>query len=78
MALKDEIYKCIKEEIVKDPEGVGYAGKTVAEILQLLNNPVKKQRIVEDTFPAPINRILTGLPDTPNIITLQDVVDAQK
>ena len=74
MALKDIILKKIKEEIQLDPEGVGYTGKTNAEILQLLNNSVRKNRIVEDAYPAPINRILTAMADTPNAITLIELI----
>ena len=70
MALKDIILQKIKEEIQLDPESVGYAGKTRDEILQLLNNSVRKYRTVEDAFPSPINRILTAMADTPNAITL--------
>lgn len=78
MALKDEILLKIKEEITNDPFNVGYAGKTDAEIQDLLNNPVYKQRIVVDSETAPIARILSGIANLPNIIDVQDVIDAKK
>ena len=37
------ILTAIKTEIETDPEGVGYAGKTNAEIADLLNNSYQKQ-----------------------------------
>lgn len=78
MALNDEVLIKIKEEITNDPFGVGYAGKTDDEIQDLLNKPVYKQRIVVDTETAPIARILAGIANLPNVIALQDVVDAKK
>ena len=77
MALKDTIIAKIKEELTTDPNNVGYSGKTNSEILDLLNNPVYKQRIVQDQETAPIARILVGLADAPNICSLQDVIDAK-
>lgn len=77
MALKDEIEKKIKEEIANDPDGLGYALKTDDEIRITLNEPVRKQRVVEDIFPSPINRILSGLANAPNIVTTKDVSDAK-
>ena len=78
MALKDTILQKIKEELVNDPQAVGYVGKTNQEILDLLNNPVYKYRTVQDQETAPIARILTGVAEAPNIVTLQDVIDAKK
>ena len=77
MALKDTILQKIKEEITNDSENMGYAGKTVQQILDLLNNPVYKQRVVIDTETAPIARILSGVANAPNIVVLQDVIDAK-
>ena len=73
MALKDIIFQKIKEEISQDPSGIGYAGKTKSEILELLNNPARKTRIVEDVSQAPINRILSGIPETSNMVVLTDL-----
>lgn len=78
MALIDEIYKRIKKEIDEDPDGLGYKDKTDDEVMNLLNNPVRKQRIVEDIYPAPINRILSGLADAPNYVSAKEVTDAKK
>lgn len=78
MTLKDLINEKIKLEITNDPEKLGYAGKTDAEIMAILNNPVTKQRVVEDVSTAPINRILAGIADTPNVINEVDVTDAKK
>lgn len=78
MALKDEILLKIKEEITNDPFGVGYTGKTNQELLDLLNNPVYRQRIVIDSETAPIARLLAGIADIPNIVSLQDIIDVKK
>lgn len=78
MAVQDTIIQKIKEELANDPNSMGYAGKTDQEITDLLNNPVYKQRIVIDTETAPIARILSGVANAPNIVALQDVVDAKK
>jgi len=77
MPLQDEIKKKIKEEISKDPYGVGYAGKSDAEIQELLNNPVLKERVEVYSLPSPINRILSGLAFAPNIIDETDVSNAK-
>ncbi len=78
MALQDEINKRIKEEIINDPFGIGYAGKTDDEIKMLLNSSVVKQRVVEDVGQSPMNRIMSGLAQVPNIITTTEVTDAKK
>lgn len=67
----------MKIEIETDPDGVGYAGKTDEEISVLLNEPVRKQRIVEDVSPAPINRILSGLAEAPNYVSKEEVSSAK-
>lgn len=77
MALTRELLLRIRQEIENDPEGVGYAGKTDAEILSLLNNAVRKQKTVEDVFPSPINRILTTIPEIPNVISLTELQQAK-
>lgn len=76
MGLQLEILKKIKEELINDPDGVGYAGKTNAEKLALLNNSVVKERIVYDTMPSPINKILSGMADLPNSITFAELIAA--
>jgi len=74
MSLQDEINTRIKEEIDKDPDSVGYAGKTDAEIMELLNSPVRKERVVVDSYPPPINKILSGLALAPNVVAETDIV----
>ncbi|MFZ5985500.1 MAG: hypothetical protein ACOYWZ_00015 [Bacillota bacterium] len=71
--LTAEVYEKVREEIQNDPEKLGYEGKTTAEITNLLNNSVKKQRIVEDVFPSRINQILVRIANTPNILTEEEV-----
>lgn len=78
MSLQEIIYSKIKEEISLDPEGVGYAGKTDEEILFLLNNPVVKDRLVQDFSQSPISRIFSGLAEAPNIVKTEDVVSAKE
>jgi hypothetical protein len=75
--ITDLILQKIKEEIEKDPEGIGYAGKTDDEIMILLNTSVRKDRIVTDGYPPPINRILTAIADAPNVVTKEEVTTAK-
>lgn len=77
MSVTDEILMRIKLEITNDPEGVGYAGKTDDEIMVLLNSPQIKQRVVDETLPSPMNRILNGLAKAPNVIESKDIAAAQ-
>lgn len=63
----------IKKEITNDPEGLGYKGKTKREIVDLLNNPYKKSRVVEDEYPARIQIMLMGIANAPNYVTLEDI-----
>lgn len=66
-----------------------YKGKTTEEIVALINNPTvttapiqeqapvtppTEQIIVED---APVTRLLAGIPYAPNLVTAQDIIDAQ-
>ena len=78
MSLQDEIYKRIKLEIQNDPQGLGYAGKTDDEIQVILNSAVVKDRVVQDTSPSPMNRIMSGLAGTQNVVSKTEVVDAKK
>lgn len=78
MGLQEEIYAKIKEEIANDPFSVGYAGKSDDEIKVLLNEPIRTQKIIEDVSPSPMNRILSGIADAPNVISTQDVTDSKK
>ena len=74
----DDLINRVKEEIDKDPEGVGYAGKTDAEIAALLNSNVVKIRQVEDIQTSPMNRILAGLGSAPNTVTDAEVAVAKQ
>lgn len=76
MAISDEVLKKIEEEIVNDPENMGYKGKTEDEIAALLNSPVVKQRVVEEVSAPRINIILTRIADTPNIVDKIDFKDS--
>ena len=78
MSLQDEIYKRIKDEIEKDPQNIGYAGKTDDEIKILLNTSVVRQKIVEEVLQSPMNRIMAGLAHVANVITTTEVTDAKK
>jgi len=78
MSLKDDLLLKIKEEIVNDPVGIGYAGKTNAEIVKLLNSPQVNIKTVEEILAPPVTRILSGMALGPNAVTQQDIVDAMK
>ena len=78
MSIRDEIYKRIKEEITLDPMGVGYAGKSDQEILNLLNAQVVKQEVVDRVSPQPMLRIIDAIAYGPNGLTLSDVTEAKK
>jgi hypothetical protein len=77
MSLQDTIYALIKDEIAKDPQKIGYAGKTDDEIAVLLNtNPVRISSMANIDVP-PISRILQGVPMAPNLVTKDEVISAQ-
>ena len=78
MAIKDDVLKKIKDEITLDPYGIGYAGKTDEEIVVLLNSPVQKQVVITEVYPSPMNRIMSGIEEVENIVTLEEVKDAKK
>lgn len=79
MAVTDLILQKIKEEIANDPDGLGYAGKTDAEIMALLNGNVYKQKVVIDILPSPMARIMQGIASAPNVLTDEkEVTDAKK
>lgn len=69
MGMTNEMLKKINEELSTDPDKVGYAGKTDEEIKVLLNAPIYIQRIVVDTLPSPMARIMRKIADAPNIVT---------
>ena len=77
MGLTTDMLKKIKQEIADDPDGLGYAGKTDAAIAVLLNTTIIRQRIVEDAYPPPINRILSGMGQGPNTVTAIEVGQAK-
>ena len=77
MSLQDEIYKRIKLEIQNDPQGLGYAGKTDDEIQVILNSAVVKDRVVQDVSPSPMNRIMSGLAGTENVVSVLEITDAK-
>ena len=58
----------IKAEVQNDPEGIGYAGMTNAEICEAIQKP---------RFPCQrLSSIWTGLPFTPNFIDENDIAGA--
>lgn len=58
----------LKEEIQADPLAIGYAGKTDAQIADLLNTSIDP-----NTYGSRLNTIWRGLPYAPNQITAADV-----
>lgn len=78
MDLTEKIRQLIRLEIDEDPFNVGYAGKTDEEIMNLLNNPQEVQVMKTEIRQSPINRILNGIPATPNAVSENDVVEAKK
>ena len=77
MSLTKTMLLKIKEEIEKDPEGLGYAGKTNVQIALILNSNIIKQRMVEDYYPSPINVILAGIGSSPNTVDATDIAQAK-
>ena len=77
MTLTERILAIIKDEIAKDPEGRGYAGKTDAEIMTLLNEPYTVQTVVDTVKTARISAILAGVPNTENVVAEKDVLDSK-
>jgi len=74
--LNAEMKKKIKEEILNDPMGMMYKGKTSTEVAILLCEPVRRPRMIYDTFPSRINQILIGVANTPNIVSDTDITEA--
>jgi hypothetical protein len=77
MTLQERILALIKEEIAKDPENRGYAGKTDLEITTLLNSPYYVQTITETLKTSRISSILAGVPNTENVVAEKDVLDSK-
>lgn len=70
----NDLVTAIKNEITNDPQEIGYAGKTDAEIVTLLNTPQKVVTVTESFLPPPISRILSGMGGgMPNQVTLNEV-----
>ena len=79
MALIDEIYKRIKEEIEKDPAKMGYAGKSDQEIMDLINAPIITEQTITHTSPPRAYEIIRGIADAPNVVTsVTDISEAKK
>lgn len=77
MSLKNTVLEKIKDEIQNDPENRGYASKTDEEIKELLNNPYEVDVVIKEKKTARINIILLRIAETPNVVTLVDLTDAQ-
>lgn len=73
MAISNFVLNKIKREIQDDPLGVGYSGMTNLQKLNALNNPVSRRKVVDFLEQAPINRILSGIADTANIVDAADL-----
>jgi hypothetical protein len=77
MGITGEILKKIKEEIATDPDKLGYAGKSDKEIATLLSSSVFKEMVVIEAHSSPLNRILRGINESPNIVTEAEVTSAK-
>ena len=78
MAVYNKILELIKKEIETDPEKRGYAGKTDAEIAELLNSSFDVPVTSHISRPAPLNRILSGLTGAGNRVGTVEVTNAKK
>ena len=76
MGILDIVIQKIKEEISTDPLNIGYAGKSDEEITLLLNSPVKRIVTTEEQDQPPVNRILSGVAEAANQVTIDDVKSA--
>ena len=77
MAIQDLINAAIKDEISNDPQKVGYAGKTDAEIASLMSNPIIRTSVVTFEEVAPISRVLQNI-NAPNVVAEQDILNSKK
>jgi hypothetical protein len=77
MAITDLILEKIKEEIDKDPQKLGYAGKTDEEIATILSSNVIRQVTTTEVGQPPLNRILSNISEGPNIISKEEVLTAK-
>jgi hypothetical protein len=73
MGLITQLKLLVKAEIQNDPDNRGYAGKTNAEIMAILNAPYTVQQTVDVFKVAPINRIFEQIAHAPNAIDEADV-----
>ena len=78
MALTEELLKKVKEEILTDPNKVGYAEcKNNAEIAAKLNNGYTTKMEVSVQHAPPITNILQGIANVPNVISELEVTQAK-
>src|SRR5262245_9157613 len=77
MAVSNEALRKIKAEILNDPQNIGYAGKTDQQVADLLNAPQVVDVVQQQIKPAPINRVLSGVANEPNICDAADVAAAR-
>lgn len=68
MSVYDKILQGIKDEVTQDKKGLGYSGKTAAQIVIMLNNTYAKVVSSEVLMSPPINQILSGIENAPNAV----------
>jgi hypothetical protein len=74
MGMHEIVLQRIKEEIDSDPDNLGYVGKTPQEVLDLINAPVIK--MIPTAFGQPLLRIISGIAEGPNQLSVKDIEDA--
>ena len=77
MGLTTDMLKKIKEEILSDPDNMGYAGKTDIQIANLLSSSPIKSYTNYEVCISPLNKILANLSNSPNIISSTEVSQAK-
>lgn len=60
-------YQALKDEITNDPQAIGYAGKSNAELVDLLNDLNFTKKV-----PVPVNKILIWAAQTGAIVRISD------
>ena len=75
MGLSDDILKKLKEEIINDPESLGYSRKSDLVIAQMLSSGfTRTQTNIEIIYHiSPINRVLAGIANSSNTVTAIEI-----
>lgn len=73
MALTTQLKEIIQAEIVNDPSGRNYAGKTAEEIAEIINNPYETEVVIKQQNTSRVNQCFIGIAYAPNAVTAAEI-----